>query len=160
MLVHTNIILYIGVMSCDNDAKYCKCLYYSANALARLMTKMAEEEFSITQLAPSHAFLLMTVNARPGIQPKEISEMMMLKPCTVTRLIEKMELKGYLERKTSGKFTQVYPTEKSQALDAKIHEAWLNLYKHYVAVLGEEESQKLTDDIYGAALKLQKQNLK
>lgn len=143
-------------MSCDNGSKYCACLYYSANALARIMTKIAEEEFSITQLAPSYAFLLMTVNAKPGIQPKEISEKMMLKPSTVTRLIEKMEIRGYLKRQSVGKFTEVFPTEKSTALDAKIHEAWMNLFRRYVSILGEAESKKLTDDIYKAALKLHK----
>ncbi len=143
-------------MSCEKDSKYCTCLYYSANALARIMTKLAEEEFSITQLAPSYAFLLMTVNDKPGIQPKEISEKMMLTPSTVTRLIEKMEIKGYLERKSVGKFTEVYPTEKSRELDAKIHEAWMNLFRRYVGILGEDESKKLTDEIYQAALKLQR----
>ena len=100
-------------------SKYCHCLYYSANALARVLTKLAEDEFASTGLAPSYAFLLMTVNDEPGIQPKEISEHMQLTPSTVTRLIEKMEHKGLLERKSLGKFTRVYPTEKSKALDKK-----------------------------------------
>lgn len=143
-------------MSDDNKSEYCTCLYYSANALARIMTKIAEEEFSVTQLAPSYAFLLMTVNARPGIQPKEISEKMMLSPSTVTRLIEKLEMRGYLERKSVGKFTEVYPTDKSISLDGKIHDAWMNLYRRYVSILGEEKSKKLTDEIYQAALRLQK----
>ncbi len=142
-------------MSCDNESKYCTCLYYSAGALARVMTKIAAEEFSITQLAPSYAFLLMTVNARPGIQPKAISERMMLAPSTVTRLIEKMETRGYLTRKSLGKYTEVYSTEKSRALDSKIHLAWQKLYQRYVSILGEAESKKLTVDIYEAAVKLQ-----
>lgn len=142
-------------MSCDNEAKYCTCLYYSAGALGRIMTKIAEEEFSITQLAPSHAFLLMTVNAQSGIQPKEISDKMMLAPSTVTRLIEKMEMRGYLTRKPTGKYTEVYPTEKSLTLDSKIHQAWNNLYQRYVSILGEAESKQLTVDIYEAAMKLQ-----
>ncbi len=142
-------------MNNNSDSKYCTCLYFSANALGRIMTKIAEEEFSITQLAPSYAFLLMTVNAKPGIQPKEIAAKMMLRPSTVTRLIEKMEVKGYLGRTSVGKFTKVYPTEKSQNLAGKIHEAWMNLYQRYIDILGEDESQKLTDEIYKAALKLQ-----
>ena len=53
-------------------SKYCGCLYYSANALSRIMTKMADEEFASAGLSSSYAFLLMTVNHKPGIQPKEI----------------------------------------------------------------------------------------
>lgn len=33
-------------MSCEKDSKYCTCLYYSANALARIMTKIAEKAFN------------------------------------------------------------------------------------------------------------------
>ena len=141
-------------MNREKENKYCGCLYYSANALARVITKMAEEEFSITQLAPSYAFLLMTVNDKAGIQPKEISEHMMLTPSTVTRLIEKMESRGFLERKSMGKFTEVYPTQKSYDLNTKIKEAWGNLLTRYSRLLGEEHSRQLTDDVFSATIKL------
>jgi DNA-binding MarR family transcriptional regulator len=136
-------------------SKYCHCLYYSANALARVLTKLAEDEFASTGLAPSYAFLLMTVNDEPGIQPKEISEHMQLTPSTVTRLIEKMEHKGLLERKSLGKFTRVYPTEKSKALDKKIHEAWTSLYKRYSDLLGEKKGDRLTAEVYEASKSLE-----
>jgi DNA-binding MarR family transcriptional regulator len=132
------------------DAKYCGCLYYSANALARVLTRLAEEEFAITGLAPSYAFLLMTVNDKPGIQPTDISKHMKLTPSTITRLIERMEQKGFVERKAHGKFTQVFPTEKSRELDRKIHEAWANLYNRYTNVLGEERTRELTSGVYQA----------
>ena len=136
------------------DSKYCGCLYYSANALSRVMTKIADEEFSITGLAPSYAFLLMSVNEKPGIQPKEISEHMQLTPSTVTRLIEKLEYKGLVERKTVGRTTEVSPTTTGKKLDKKIKAAWLNLYKRYTDLLGEEEAINLTDKVYEASKKL------
>lgn len=143
-------------MSCETEKnKYCGCLYYSANALARVMSRMAEEEFSITTLAPSYAFLLMIINDKPSIQPKEISTKMMLSPSTVTRLIEKMETRGFVERKVIGKNTEVYPTQKSLELNIKIKQAWVNLFSRYVLLLGEKESQDLTSAIYNATLKLQ-----
>ncbi|MCA9732538.1 MAG: winged helix-turn-helix transcriptional regulator [Deferribacteres bacterium] len=142
-------------MNCDNENIYCGCLYYSANALARVITRMAEEEFSIVQLAPSYAFLLMTINGKPGIQPGEISKIMMLKPSTVTRLIEKMEFKMFLERRTVGKFTQVYPTQKSLDLDSQIKKAWGNLLERYNTLMGAEKSRQLTTDIFEATIKLQ-----
>jgi DNA-binding MarR family transcriptional regulator len=136
-------------------SKYCNCLYYSTNALARVLTKMAEEEFAMTGLAPSYAFLLMTVNDQPGIQPMEISAHMQLTPSTVTRLIEKMEHRGFLERKPAGKFTKVHPTAKSQKLDKKIHAAWTSLYKRYSALLGEQKGRALTTEVYQASKKLE-----
>lgn len=117
---------------------------------------MAEEEFAVTGLAPSYAFLLMTVNEQPGIQPTEISAHMQLTPSTVTRLIEKMEHKGLLKRQSEGKYTYVYPTEKSKKRNKKIHEAWANLYRRYSDLLGEAKGRALTDQVYAASIKLEK----
>lgn len=135
----------------EKDAKYCGCLLYASGALARNITRMAEEEFLITGLAPSYAFLVMSVNDNPGINATALSETMQLKPSTVTRLVEKMEAKGLLTRKTVGKYTEVHPTDKSRALNMRLHEAWVNLYKRYAAVLGEVEAQQLTTAVYRAA---------
>ena len=136
------------------NSKYCGCLYYSANALSRLMTKMADEEFAIIGLSASYAFLLMTVNDKPGIQPKEISEQMQLTPSTITRLIEQMEQKKMVERISTGRTTEVYPTDKSKKLDGKIKEAWRNLYNRYSELIEEEEAKRLTANIYEAVKKL------
>jgi DNA-binding MarR family transcriptional regulator len=119
-----------------------------------VLTKLAEEEFAVAGLAPSYAFLLMTVNDKPGIQPSEIGTQMQLAPSTVTRLIEKMEHRGYLARTFVGKFTRVYPTGKSKKLDQKIHDAWKSLYRRYSDLLGEDKGKKLTTDVYGASRKL------
>lgn len=134
---------------------YCGCLYFSTNALSRLMTKIADEEFAVTGLTSSYAFLLMTVNNKPGIQPNEISKQMQLSPSTITRLIEKMELKKLLERKTTGRTTEVYPTDKSKEMDKKIKEAWRKLYDRYSGLIGETEAKKLTANIYDALNKLE-----
>jgi DNA-binding MarR family transcriptional regulator len=144
----------LASMMKHEHSEYCHCLYYSANALARVLTKLAEEEFAAAGLAPSYAFLLMTVNDKPGIQPSEISAQMQLAPSTVSRLIEKMEHRGYLTRTSVGKFTRVYPTERSKKLDKKIHDAWMNLYRRYSDLLGEEKGRKLTTGVYSASRKL------
>ena len=138
----------------DKSEKYCGCLYFSVNALSRVVTRIAEEEFSVTGLAPSYAFVLMTINDKPGINPMEISEVMLLNPSTITRFIEKLEVRGYLKRETSGKFTKIYPTEKSRRLEEHIQQAWQKLFMRYAAVLGENHSRLLTLTIYEATKKL------
>ncbi|MDF1547879.1 MAG: MarR family transcriptional regulator [Bacteroidales bacterium] len=137
------------------DSKYCSCLYYSANALSRIMTKMADETFAVTGLSSSYAFLLMTVNDKPGIQPNEISTIMQLTPSTITRLIEKMETRGLLYREHSGRITEVYPTQSSLDLDYKIKEAWKNLYQKYSNILGKEKGDELAALIHDATRKLE-----
>lgn len=131
-------------------------MYYSANVLARIITKFAEEEFGTIGMSPSHAFLLMTINDKPGIRPMEISEIMMLSPSTITRFIEKMENKEYVWRKTVGKFIEVYPTDKCLSVNTKLHKAWKNLYNRYTHILGESHARLLTMTIYEAAKKLER----
>ena len=150
IVVCTNIFYIFAHMLNKCDSKYCSCLYYSANALSRMMTRMADESFANTGLSSSYAFLLMIVNERPGIQPKEISIQMLLTPSTVTRLIEKLEFKGYLERKPVGRNTEVFPKKRSLELNEALKESWRNLFKKYSEILGEEQGVQLTSDIYGA----------
>jgi DNA-binding MarR family transcriptional regulator len=99
----------------DKSAKYCGCLYFASNALARNITRLAEEAYAPTGLAPSHAMLLMAVIDQPGINPTEIAEIMLLKPSTVTRLVEKLEQKGLATRQSNGKFTEITPPKKAIA---------------------------------------------
>ena len=131
----------------DCGLKYNSCLFYSANALARAMSRLAEEEFSKTGLAPSYAFVLMAVNSFPGIQPKELSEYLQLTPSTVTRLVDKLEFKGYLERKNRGRKTEIYATIKSIQLNDQIKSAWTALHKRYSSLVGEAEGKELTEKI-------------
>lgn len=154
MYVQTKLIIFVSLMA-KTKSKYCTCLYYSANTLSRIMTKISDEEFSVVGLSSSHAFLLMTVNDKQGIQPKEISEQMQLTASTVTRLIEKMEYRGYLERQSVGRTTEVYSTESGQEMQPKLKQAWQNLYKRYSELLGEENANRLTADIYVASQKLE-----
>ena len=137
------------------ESKYCVCLYYSANAFARIMTKIADEAFASTGLSSSYAFLLMTVNEKPGIQPKEISQQLQLTPSTITRFIEKMEYRGLLERKHTGRITEVYPTKASLKLNNQIKDAWMKLYETSSEIFGKEEVVKLTEDINSALRKVE-----
>ncbi len=132
----------------------CNCLYFTANAVSRAMTKMAEEEFRMTGVSPSHAFLLLLANAKPGITPTELATELHLAPSTVTRFIDKLAHKGLLERQGSGKTVGVYPTEKGRDLQAPIYEAWQNLFKQYCTILGEENAINLTQLLDEASQKL------
>jgi DNA-binding MarR family transcriptional regulator len=80
---------------------------------------------------------------------------MMLTPSTVTRLIDKLENKKYLRREYEGKQVKVFPTEKSLVLDKKLRESWLNLFKKYSDILGENMSIDLTTDISKAVEKME-----
>lgn len=136
------------------ESKYNRCLYYSCNALSRKLTKMAEEEFKMAGLAPTYAYLLMTVNDKPGIQPGEISDELQLTPSTVTRLVEKMESRGYVKRVSEGRATRVEPADKSLELNKSLEEAWQRLQDRYAGELGERYTEVLTEMIDKATKQL------
>lgn len=137
-----------------SDSKYCKCLYFTANSLARKIDKLAQESWSKVDLSPSHAYLLMMVLEEPGIQPGLLADHLQLQPSTVTRLIEKLEEKKLLVRTTEGKMTNVYPSPKGKDLLPKLKECLNEFYSRYSAILGKDESAKLVQNMGKVADKL------
>ena len=136
----------------QND--YCQCLYFASNVFSRSLEKLAEEEFGAIGLSPSYAFLLMAVNRKPGVRPLELSQMLQLHPSTITRLLDKLQLKGYLERLNSGRTIKILPTTKGQGLQLKLEKAWQNLHNRYTLLLGDQQSQELITIIGSAQDKL------
>jgi DNA-binding MarR family transcriptional regulator len=130
------------------------CLYFTANTLARVISRLAEEEFRITGLSPSHAFLMMLVNDHPGIGQKDLCEQLHLAPSTVTRFIDALVHKGLLMRKTDGKLSRVSATDAGQALQEDIADAWERLHQRYAHVLGLKYGDALTAMIDDASMKL------
>ncbi|TAE31774.1 MAG: MarR family transcriptional regulator [Cytophagales bacterium] len=131
--------------------RYSACLLFSANALARAITAIGDEEFGKLGLAYSHAYLLREVIDNPGVTPSHLSEMLLLTPSTITRLIEKLELKELVTRRSEGKNTLVEPTEKGKQLSDALTEAWQRTWVRYADSIGEEQVVALTKQVFGAA---------
>lgn len=121
-----------------------ECLYFTANRLSRIVTKMAEDEFAITGLSPSYAYLLMAVYENEGISQKRLGEILQLKPSTVTRLIEKLTSKGLIYNTVEGRMSLIYSTDKGKQLEKTIHECWMNLRRRYKDILGDKEGDELS----------------
>ncbi|WP_160692042.1 MarR family winged helix-turn-helix transcriptional regulator [Clostridium sp. C2-6-12] len=130
------------------------CLYYSVNKLSRIIGKFADEEFRITGLSPTYAFLLSVVNESDGISQKEIGEVLDVAPSTITRFIDKLENSGHLERRVEGKNSFIYSTEKGKAIQNDINTAWSNLHSIYKEYLGVEECKALTNTLNETCAKL------
>jgi MarR family transcriptional regulator, organic hydroperoxide resistance regulator len=125
------------------DSKYCRCMYFASNALARKVEKLAQESWKPVDLSPSHAYLLMLVLEEPGIQPGSLTGQLLLTPSTITRLVEKLEEKKMLVRTTEGKMTNIYATPKAKALQPELKKCLLHFYENYSIILGREESAKM-----------------
>lgn len=120
-----------------------RCLYFTANTLARAVGRLAEDCFAPTGLSPSHAFLMMLVNERPGITQKELAAALHLAPSTVTRFVDGLQARGFVVREARGKLSAVAPTQAGRALGEPIARAWKELYQRYSAILGEEPGREL-----------------
>ena len=140
-------------MKCS-ESKYSKCLYFTANAFARMVEKMAIESWKPVNLSPSHAYLLMMVMDEPGAQPGNISNHLQLSPSTVTRLMDKLEEKKLLVRTTEGKQTNVYPTPKAKALLPDLKKCLEHFFKTCNDVLGKETSSSMVSSLNLVADKL------
>ncbi len=139
-----------------SESRYRKCMYFSANALARKIEKLAGESWGVVNLSPSHAYLLMIVIEEPGIQPGMLANELQLKPSTITRLIEKLEEKKLVVRIAEGKATNVYATPTGKELLPKLKECLAKFYESYKNILGTKESaelvtgmNKLSDELEG-----------
>ncbi|MES1222267.1 MAG: MarR family transcriptional regulator [Bacteroidota bacterium] len=137
-----------------SESKYSQCLYFSSNALARKVEKLAQESWKPVDLSPSHAYLLMIVLEQPGVHPGTLADELQLQPSTVTRLAEKLEEKKLVVRVTEGKATNIYPTQKAKDLHPKLKDCVKHFHAAHAAILGIEESAKMVRNMNKLADKL------
>lgn len=130
------------------------CLFFTANSLARVITKMGEEEFAGVGMTPSYAFLLTLTIDSPGISQKELAEYLHMAPSTVSRFVDTLVSKKLITKEVEGRNTFIYPTDKGIALKPTIEQAWKGLYERYSKILGEEFGKNLTSLTAEASSKL------
>jgi DNA-binding MarR family transcriptional regulator len=126
------------------------CLYFTANSLARTITKMAEQEFRRTGISPALAFLLMVVVEEPGIGQKQLAVRLNLAASTVTRLADSLVHQGYLTKEQDGKIVNHFPTKEGKIAYKQVRKAWSALYGRYTKILGKRAGDKLTRDTFDA----------
>lgn len=137
-----------------SESKYSNCFYFTTNALARKVERLANVAWKPLGLSPSHAYLLMMTIEDPGLQPGTIADHLQLSPSTISRLIEKLEEKKLAVRITEGKITNVYPTPTGKNLLSKLKTCQARFNESYTSILGKEESNTLLNNIRKMADKL------
>lgn len=130
------------------------CLFFTANSLARDITRMGEEEFARIGMTPSYAFVMTLAIQTPGISQKEISAGMNMAPSTVSRFIDALIMRGLLKKDVQGRTTYIHPTEKGVQLHESILAVWKNLYERYSRILGRKNGEELTRLCLEASKKL------
>lgn len=139
-----------------DDSFVHNCLFFTANRLGRAITKMAEEQFASTGLTPMYGYIIRLVVSSPGISQKELAEKMSITPSTLTRFIDKLEVKQLVERRGQGKTVLVYPTAKGEQLVEQIRLASKKLHDRYEAILGPDFARQLGAQLESASERLEK----
>jgi len=130
------------------------CLYFTANNFARTITRMAEEAFAPLGLSPSQAFLVILAIESPGMSASDMATQLHLAPSTVTRLVDGLIRKGFVERKIEGKASLIHPTPESKELAVQIAAAWKSLYHNYSGILGDNAGRELSGLLHAAFQRL------
>lgn len=137
-----------------SDKYLSKCLYFTSNALARKMTKLADEAFAPLGLSPSYAFLILLIHENPGITPSALSQQLNLDPSTITRLADKMILRSLITKEKDGKTMHFQPTESLAQLLPELEKCWYDLKDNYDNILGIKDADLLVDLTFKASNKI------
>jgi DNA-binding MarR family transcriptional regulator len=97
---------------------------------------------------------LLFLNKENGKVQKDIAELLCITPPTLTRLIEKLTYKGYVQIISEGRTKRIYLTDKGRNLLPDIQEAWNDLHIRYKALLGDDYADNLASIINLNAEKL------
>ncbi len=125
-------------------------MYFTVSSLSRHLNELADKAFRLIEMSPSHGHLLLAICDHPNITQIELSEMLNLKPSTITRLLDKLIKKDYIIKKQDGRRSLIYPTENGQGMKGIIQTALERIYNQYNEILTREFAEELIDKIIEA----------
>jgi len=131
------------------------CLFFTANRLSRVITKIAEDNFMKVGLTSTEALALMLLNELNRCSSSELGNLLHLKPSTVTRFIDKLILKKYCERNHVGKMSIITLTKEGINIQKEIEKCWESIYHEYSEKIGYTEGENLSNLLYNISDKLE-----
>ncbi len=138
----------------SNEHPFGTSLYFSVGALNRAMSRVADEAFAVHGMSPSHALVVLHVGETPDHPIGKLAETLMLDASTITRLIEKLEQKGFVTRRIDGRERRVSLTDAGQAALPELRRTWNSLQSTYSATLGEDHARVVAKLSFATSQKL------
>ena len=74
-----------------------------------------------------------------GLSVNEISEALTIAPSTVTRFVDKLAAKGYVERIKIGKHSYTKITDEGQKIMPEVYKAWHSIFDKIETLVGDQK---------------------
>jgi MarR family transcriptional regulator, organic hydroperoxide resistance regulator len=116
------------------------------HALARAHRARLAALLSPHGLHPGQDLLLLALWQQPGMRPSTLAERLGVEPPTVTRMVQRLERGGMVERRADphdGRGQLIYPTPRSRLLESVVRRAWNALDESLMSGLGAADAQRL-----------------
>lgn len=132
--------------NCDKgEAEIRGCLYFMISKMFRIVNRVAEDAFSEMDICPTHGFLMVLLQEdEEGLTVNKIAETLAIAPSTVTRFVDKLITKGYVEREKNGKQSIAKITAIGKEAMTEIYSCWSQLFRKMEMIVGDEEYLKET----------------
>jgi len=127
---------------------YEQLMYQFRNSfnLVRRSFHAQHSEHEEGSLHDGQGMILRILERHDGITQKDLTEMLHIRPSSLSELISKLEAKGYVQRITNEedkRVSNIKLADKGQAVLKQVKEARKNMAKDAFAVLTEEEQEQL-----------------
>ena len=113
---------------------------------ARLLRKRFEAKGSAYGLSAAQWRLLVRLVKEEGVAQARLAELLEIEPISVSRLLDRMEEGGWIERRQDAsdrRVRMIFPTDKSREAFAAIKSVAGEVYDLALAGLSEDEKQTL-----------------
>ncbi len=124
-----------------------RCLYFNVNSFTRKVNKIWDDAFQSLGFSPAHAYLLRLVLEQPGLTQKHIAAELSLEKSTITRFVDALEERGYLQRKKTGREQVIFPTKTSIKIERELNTKGDELYQTMIESIGKDKLIRLVNQI-------------
>lgn len=121
-------------------------LSFALIKLCKAHRARAEALLSRFDLYPGQEQILFRLWHEEGVAQATLADQLCVEPPTVTKMLQRMERKGWIERRSDpddARLSRVYLTEAGRALQADIAQIWAQLETEMTASLSEVEGALL-----------------
>lgn len=104
------------------------CIYFTASHLLRELERLANESFAPTGMAPAYTYMMLMISRNDGLTMTELADAFDYEQSTLSRMVQKLVSRGWLEKKRQGHQTCLFITTRAAAILPVMEES-LNVFR-------------------------------